>query len=681
MKSFSAPIAVSCSFLAVLLFNLLIAYFSPLSAITYLLLSIFLIVISFSVFFMGILTINLDHTSPLTLLGVIISCPFMFFASNFPVVTFLRHTQLIQLDLVYNYFLLTVCSFSIILSILLLLGTFCIKQPTRTLALCYSSLGCCILLTWAYFYILFFKPQILIHINAHFCAILIMFLFFGNLIASCFFISICRKHCKIIFQKQQVYFFMLLVAINSFMPLLEIRQPTNLLPQPARLTVFFISSSIIFYVVFKHCFSITFYSFTSKINLHTKNNTLMNRHMENIVRSKAYMEHQYAQLNAMYTQMMFMYPDPLFIVRNLNIIHINDHAALLLNTPSESLLDKPFIDCVAPAFKAAISTLIEATSKDDFTQKTMELALLLSNGTTVEVEALFTPAKEHGAHVFIVSAKDITYRKQQAALSQQVALEKLKVEFFSTLSHELKTPVNIIYSAVQLQNNLLVSGELKKACHYNAMISQNCMRLLRLLNNLLDINRIESNYFSFSPQHLNIVSLTESILESTIPYASRKHISALFDTDCEEIYAFIDPDLFERILLNLFSNAIKYTPDHGSLWVNLSTQDQHITLSIKDTGVGIHPSKLEHIFERFYRIDNGLVRQAEGAGIGLSLVKSLVELNNGAIQVISTEGKGSEFILTFPIDLFFTKNPPLDVSYDYITSKDKVDMEFSDIFI
>ena len=211
------------------------------------------------------------------------------------------------------------------------------------------------------------------------------------------------------------------------------------------------------------------------------------------------------------------------------------------------------------------------------------------------------------------------------------------------------------------------------------MIEQNCMRLLRLLNNFLDINRLESHYFNISPRTLNIVMLTENILDSILPYTERKNITAIFDTYEEEVYCTVDPDLMERILLNLFSNAIKYGHEDGHIWVTVTLETGYAHIHIKDDGVGIPDESKELIFERFTRIENGLIRKAEGAGIGLSLVKSFVELNKGSIEVKSKVNQGTEFIIKFPIET----NPTLlhDLDYTYMTGSDKVDIEFSDLYM
>ncbi|MDF2879427.1 MAG: sensor signal transduction histidine kinase, partial [Clostridia bacterium] len=154
-----------------------------------------------------------------------------------------------------------------------------------------------------------------------------------------------------------------------------------------------------------------------------------------------------------------------------------------------------------------------------------------------------------------------------------------------------------------------------------------------------------------------------------------------FDTDIEEKIVACDSDKIERIILNLLSNAIKFTKSGGKIEVTLADADDTIKISIKDTGIGIPKEKQNFIFERFIQIDKSLSRNREGSGIGLSLVKSLVELHNGNISVNSVHGQGSEFIIVLPAFVL----PQAEVSLDFpsapIESKiDRINIEFSDIY-
>ena len=163
-------------------------------------------------------------------------------------------------------------------------------------------------------------------------------------------------------------------------------------------------------------------------------------------------------------------------------------------------------------------------------------------------------------------------------------------------------------------------------------MKQNCYRLLRLVNNLIDITKIDSGFMELNLKNVNIIEVVENITLSTAEYIESKSRTIIFDTDIEEKIMAIDPEQMERVILNLISNATKFTSPGDTIEVTIYDKDKYILISIKDTGIGIPQDKLDSIFERFKQVDPLLSRRSEGSGIGLSLVKSLVEMHNGNIS-------------------------------------------------
>ena len=211
-------------------------------------------------------------------------------------------------------------------------------------------------------------------------------------------------------------------------------------------------------------------------------------------------------------------------------------------------------------------------------------------------------------------------------------------------------------------------------------MKQNCYRLLRLINNFIDTSKIDSGYFHVQLQNIDIINVVESIVLSVADYIESKGISIIFDTEVEEKIISCDPNIIERVILNLLSNAIKFTPSGGSIKVNIYYRNDSILISVKDTGIGIPIEKQEAIFEKFVQVDKSLSRNREGSGIGLSLVKSLVELHHGTITLVSKPNEGSEFIIRFPAEPLTDPNASVD---DYNLDENKVEiikMEFSDIY-
>ena len=166
---------------------------------------------------------------------------------------------------------------------------------------------------------------------------------------------------------------------------------------------------------------------------------------------------------------------------------------------------------------------------------------------------------------------------------------------------------------------------------------------------------------------------------SIVEYTKLKDISIIFDTDVEEKIIAFDADMVERIMLNLLSNSIKFTERGGEIEVNIYNEEAKVKISVKDNGIGIPEDKLEMIFDRFGQVENSLRRRTEGSGIGLSLVKSLVELHEGTISVQSEFGRGTEFIIELPDKIidndFIAKNE------ENTFNAERIHVEFSDIYV
>lgn len=274
----------------------------------------------------------------------------------------------------------------------------------------------------------------------------------------------------------------------------------------------------------------------------------------------------------------------------------------------------------------------------------------------------------------------------RAAKEAAEAANEAKSIFLANISHELRTPLNILYSTTQIINSYLNDDQAldrEKIRSKIAMQQQNCYRLLRLVNNLIDITKIDSGYFELQLSRYNIVEIVENITLLVVEYARNKGVSLIFDTDVEEKFAFCDQSAMERIILNLLSNAIKFTPRGGTIKVEVKDCGKTAQISVKDTGIGITEDKLEVIFERFKQVDNLLTRKNEGSGIGLSLVKSLVELHGGSIKVKSEYNKGSEFIVEIPAGLKDSDAQQADVpdrKEECEKMHHNVHIEFSDIY-
>lgn len=261
------------------------------------------------------------------------------------------------------------------------------------------------------------------------------------------------------------------------------------------------------------------------------------------------------------------------------------------------------------------------------------------------------------------------------------ALE-MKDEFLTLISHEFRTPLNVINTAIQAME-YFCSGELSdKAKKYLGMMKLNTFRQLRLVNNLLDFTRADAGRIKIRKRNIDIVFLTRAITESVQTYALQKGVYLSFTSPVEKKVIGIDDEKYERILLNLLSNAIKFTPSGKSINVKLTSEEGSICVEVIDTGIGIPENKVNVIFERFGQVDSSLSRQAEGTGIGLSLVKKFVEALGGSISLRSKVGEGSTFTILLrdeAADEVSCQSELPDLMDNHLVHTTNV--EFSDIYL
>ena len=257
---------------------------------------------------------------------------------------------------------------------------------------------------------------------------------------------------------------------------------------------------------------------------------------------------------------------------------------------------------------------------------------------------------------------------------------KLKLDFFVNISHELRTPVNLISSTIQLiklnLKNLSKEDE-NIISKYIDIMESNSMRLIRLINNLIDSTKIDSGFVKFTPINADIIKFVEDVCDSVVDYVDFNKMNLIFDTDREEEIVLFDPDIIERILLNLLSNAVKFNKVDGTIYVNLYTKDDEIRITVRDEGIGIPKEKLSSIFKRFEQIQTKNKIEKQGSGIGLYLVKSLVTLHGGNIKVESKVNEGSNFIITIPKKVL--ENGEELVIDEKEKANRKASIEFSDI--
>lgn len=283
----------------------------------------------------------------------------------------------------------------------------------------------------------------------------------------------------------------------------------------------------------------------------------------------------------------------------------------------------------------------------------------------------------------VITIKDVTekYELEKAMLEYETIKQEdtMKNEFFSNISHELKTPLNIIYSTNQLLDTSINKENFKELYKkYSGCLNINCKRMLRLIDNIVDMTKLDVGFKTPRFDNYDIVNIIEDMVMSVVSYSKAKDIELTFDTDIEELKIKCDLDMLERIVLNLISNAIKFSEKGGNILVKISHDSKWVEIKVKDNGIGIDPQLQPKIFDRFVQGDKSIRRQKEGSGIGLSLVKSFVDLMDGKIYLKSDGKNGTEFRVLLPNKLHVKKSNEPQIEYHI--DLQRVQLELSDIY-
>nr|WP_288700776.1 HAMP domain-containing sensor histidine kinase [uncultured Romboutsia sp.] len=297
----------------------------------------------------------------------------------------------------------------------------------------------------------------------------------------------------------------------------------------------------------------------------------------------------------------------------------------------------------------------------------------------VDISLAIVKREEEGSLIVVFRMLDCEFKSTQLEkeLNRIKEKNKFKTEFLSNVAYDIKKPINKIFET----NNNLIENKGKynseNINNHTRLVKQNCYRLIRLLSNVEYVSRIDNGTCTLELRKCDIVKLLENIVKISKTYTDKKGIDISFKSEVNKKILSLDIDKVEKIILNILSNAIKFTDTGGRIDINLYMENEQVCISIKDTGIGIPKDKTEVIFENFEQLDTTLSRGCEGTGMGLSVVKKLANLNNIKINVESELNKGSEFIITLPNNIV-SKNIKLQ---DKFAQDEKIDIEFSDIYL
>ncbi|QXD14604.1 response regulator [Rhodocaloribacter litoris] len=342
-------------------------------------------------------------------------------------------------------------------------------------------------------------------------------------------------------------------------------------------------------------------------------------------------------------------PEPILVSEDGVIVYCNRAAVRLLGAASvDDVLGRRIFDFLPPALHERTRHHLTRLHRDE-TPPPLEHPVRRLDGTERYAETYSTPILHEGRRAVQTVVRDITERREtelalRRAKEEAEMLSRLKTTFLANMSHEIRTPLTSILGFAEVLADEFPRVEAK----YIAFIRKSGQRLLETLNSVLDLSMLESGSLKVNRERLD---LAEQVAEDTAlmePLAREKGLRLTLHTPPEEVFIEADRGALTRIVNNLVGNAIKFT-EHGTVTVTVRVAGASAELEVRDTGPGIGPAFLPHLFDEFKQESTGMARRHEGAGLGLAITRHLVELLDGRIDVTSEPGRGTVFTVSFPL--------------------------------
>ncbi len=320
----------------------------------------------------------------------------------------------------------------------------------------------------------------------------------------------------------------------------------------------------------------------------------------------------------------------LAVDNNLRVILVNRSVAEMVNDAEYSLIGKDLIDVVQSYQLIEIVT----EAMDQMKSMVSEIKIYPSSSRIMAVNVSPLEGEGDSPIGVVIVLRDITGLRR---------LENMRKEFVANVSHELRTPLTSVKGFVEtiLNDPSMEAGLVKRFLN---IVSEETDRMITLINDLLDLSRIESGKEKPIFERVNIRQVFADTIVMLGTKIEEKQIK--IENNLEDLFVLGDPKLLRQVTTNLIDNAIKYNQEGGNVWIDATVQEDMVEISVKDSGFGIPSDRLERIFERFYRVDKGRSRQMGGTGLGLSIIKHIIDRHNGRIYAESELGEGTTIIFT-----------------------------------
>ena len=316
-----------------------------------------------------------------------------------------------------------------------------------------------------------------------------------------------------------------------------------------------------------------------------------------------------------------------------NIIHYNEPARILLNLPAGNLTNRCFYD-LCTEVPGALGLHPHCSAQPD--KKIVDISC-----NRKELRISLSPVLDEDQNTtgFVLIIQD---------RSEQAELDRMKSDIISIVSHELRSPLTSIKGYI----DLMVAGDLgeipDQITEYLRVISANANRLAALIDDMLDLSRIESGKLNMSFERVDVKYLCDYVYLTMKPNAEKKEIALQMDI-APGLTISGDMERLQQALTNLLSNAIKYTPHQGSVSIRAEKREQEVHISVSDNGIGISAENQQKLFQKFFRVKNEKTRGIGGTGLGLCIAKTIVEAHEGRITFQSAEEAGSTFTMNLPL--------------------------------
>jgi two-component system sensor histidine kinase VicK len=352
------------------------------------------------------------------------------------------------------------------------------------------------------------------------------------------------------------------------------------------------------------------------------------------VRLKSTLDEMYREKNKVEAILTNMTDGIIAVNSEGTVIHANPAAYSIFNIKKEDLYNRNFDD-------AAQKLDLGITFNDILYDSDKNFNILSINGLIIKISVVQIMNEQNKTEGAMLVLQDVT---------EQEKLDKMRKEFVANVSHELRTPLTTIKSYTET----LLDGALDNkeyAVNFLQVINSESERMTRLVKDLLQLSKLDYDKMEWNMKRLNILNIIRDCVIKMEMAAKQKNQSLSFEIFGELCEITGDKDRIEQVIINIISNAIKYTPDNGIIKLTASRLEDNVEIRISDTGMGIPKEDLPRLFERFYRVDKARSRAMGGTGLGLSIARNIVEAHRGSIRIESEYGKGSEVIMNFPCEL------------------------------